>query len=401
MHVVTTESAASVEIEIEVEVEHPTERVWRALTEPRLLRQWLAETDLKPRVGAFFQLSGTDLPGLQPDPDAEQPDQGSTVEGEVVGVETGERLVLFLHGPGLVSRLRWELTAVDEQRTRIMLHQSWREGGGSEAELADKRIAYETALGQPLAAVLDWLAFGEVDLEGMRGRRGPETVILPRLSVARLRSARVPLMIAGGAVVVGLAAVTAGIVWGRDGGGGDVAAEGGVTAITSSPTPAASVTESPVTSSTSAGLPTPGVTPTQSPAPDGAALLPSLRPPVTPTGAAPTPAEDVLTAAYATDGDWAFGYRGKISLANPGVYQNGTWTVVLTLKSPITVTKADGATFTQSGETVTFTPAAGATPIGASGGTASFTFEADLKGSLFADREPSACTINGRTCTGL
>ncbi|MDP9795520.1 uncharacterized protein YndB with AHSA1/START domain [Catenuloplanes nepalensis] len=398
----TTESAASVEIEIEVEVEHPAERVWRALTEPRLLRQWFAETDLKPRVGAFFQLSGTDLPGLQPDPEAEQPDQGSTVEGEVVGVETGERLVLFLHGPGLVSRLRWELSAADEQHTRILLHQSWREGAGSEAELADKRIAYETALGQPLAAVLDWLAFGEVDLEGMRGRRGQETVILPRLSVARLRSMRVPLVIAGVAVVIGLAAVTAGIIWGRGAMDGDVAAESGVTAVTSSPMPPETTGDAPpVTSSTSNALPSPSATATRSPAPDAAALLPSFSPPASPTGPAPTPAEDVLTAAYATDGDWAFGYRGKVSLTNPGVFQNGTWTVVLTLKNPITVTKADGATFTQSGETVTFTPAAGVSPIGASGGTGSFTFEADLKGALFADREPTACTINGRACTGV
>ncbi|MDR7274768.1 cellulose binding domain-containing protein [Catenuloplanes atrovinosus] len=396
----TTESPASVEIEIEVEVEHPAERVWRALTEPRLLRQWFAETDLKPRVGAFFQLSGTDLPGLQPDPTAERPDEGSTVEGEVVGVEPGERLVLFLHGPGLVSRLRWEITTVEDQRTRIMLHQSWREGAGSEAELADKRIAYETALAQPLAAVLDWLAFGDVDLEGMRGRRGPETVILPRLSVARLRSARVPLALAALAVVVGLAAVTAGILWGRGGDDGDVAAEPGVPNITSSPAPLPSASGAPpMTSSTSTALPAPGPTGTPPPAAD--VLLPTLPPRATPTASASPPPEDVLSAAYATDADWAFGYRGKISLSNPGTVQNGAWTVVITLKSPIAVTKADGATFTQSGENVTFTPAPGVLPVGAAGGTASFTFEADLKGALFSDREPTACTINGRACSGV
>lgn len=392
----TTDSAASVEIEIEVEVEHPAERVWRALTEPKLLRQWFAETDLKPRVGAFFQLSGTDLPGLLPDPAAELPGEGSTVEGEVVGVEAGERIVLFLHGPGLVSRFRWEVTPVEEHRTRILLHQSWREGAGSEAELAGKRAAYETALGTPLAAVLDWLAFGEVDLESMRGRRGPETVMLPRLTVARLRNARRPLIIAGIVIVIGLAAVTTGILWGRSD-GTRVVADPGVPIITSSPVP--DPTESPLTSSVSTTLPSPGAPTPSAGATKGA---PSLPPPVAATSVPPSPgAPDVLSAAYKTDADWAFGYRGKVDLANPGTVENGAWTVVITLKDPIAVTKAAGASFSQSGETVTFTPEAGAQPVGAGGGALSFTFEADLKGAIFNDRAPTACTINGRACSGL
>ncbi|MFI5841881.1 cellulose binding domain-containing protein [Catenuloplanes sp. NPDC051500] len=395
----TTESAASVEIEIEVEVDHPAERVWRALTEPKLLRQWFAETDLKPRVGAFFQLSGTDLPGLQPDPAAELPGEGSVVEGEVVGVETGERIVLFLHGPGLVSRFRWEIAALDEHRTTVVLHQSWREGAGSDAELAQKRAAYESALGTPLAAVLDWLAFGEVDLESMRGRRGPETVILPRLSKAGLRNARKPLIIAGVVIVIGLIAVTGGILWGRGSGDDEnLAAEPGVPTVTSSASPES--TESPLTSSTSTTLPVPG-----GPAPSAGAstqTAPSLPPPSAATAAPASPgAPDALSAAYKTDADWAFGYRGKIDLANPGTVQNGAWTVVITLKDPIAVTKVAGASFTQTGETVTFTPAAGALPVGAGGGTASFTFEADLKGAIFNDREPTACTINGRACSGV
>ncbi|WP_033337374.1 cellulose binding domain-containing protein [Catenuloplanes japonicus] len=394
----TTESAASVEIEIEVEVEHPAERVWRALTEERLLRQWFADTDLKPRVGAFFQFSGTDLPGLQPDPAAELPDEGSVVEGEVVGVETGERIVLFLHGPGLVSRFRWEIAPVDGHRTRVVLHQSWREGAGSDAELAEKRAAYETALGTPLAAVLDWLAFGEVDLESMRGRRGPETVIIPRLSVAGLRSARTPLIIAGVVVLIGLIAVTGGILWGRNADGDDLAADPGVPTVTSSAS--AGATEDPLASSTSMTLPSAGA---EAPSAGATTKPPSLPPPSANTPAAPpSPGTvDALTAAYKTDADWAFGYRGKIDLANPGTVENGAWTVVITLKNPIAVTKVTGAKFTQSGETVTFTPEAGVLPVGAGGGTASFTFEADLKGSIFSDREPTACTINGRACSGV
>jgi|SRR5579862_2279513 len=41
-------------IVIERELPHPVHKIWRALTEPELLGQWLMSTDFKPVVGEAF-----------------------------------------------------------------------------------------------------------------------------------------------------------------------------------------------------------------------------------------------------------------------------------------------------------------------------------------------------------
>lgn len=46
-------------IEIEREFAHPPERVWRALTQPHLIREWLMENDFVPAIGHRFSLSGS------------------------------------------------------------------------------------------------------------------------------------------------------------------------------------------------------------------------------------------------------------------------------------------------------------------------------------------------------
>lgn len=43
---------------IEREMAHPPERVWRALTQPHLMEEWLMKNDFKPEVGHRFNLQG-------------------------------------------------------------------------------------------------------------------------------------------------------------------------------------------------------------------------------------------------------------------------------------------------------------------------------------------------------
>lgn len=42
---------------IEREIPHPPEKVWRALTQPHLIEEWLMKNDFKPVVGHRFNLS--------------------------------------------------------------------------------------------------------------------------------------------------------------------------------------------------------------------------------------------------------------------------------------------------------------------------------------------------------
>ena len=54
--------AATRSIVIEREMPHPAEKVWRALTESRLIEQWLMKNDFKPLVGHKFNFRSTAMP---------------------------------------------------------------------------------------------------------------------------------------------------------------------------------------------------------------------------------------------------------------------------------------------------------------------------------------------------
>ena len=43
---------------VEREIAHPPEKLWRALTQPHLMEEWLMKNDFKPAVGHRFNLRG-------------------------------------------------------------------------------------------------------------------------------------------------------------------------------------------------------------------------------------------------------------------------------------------------------------------------------------------------------
>jgi uncharacterized protein YndB with AHSA1/START domain len=51
----TTETRTAI---VEREFAHPPERLWRALTQPHLIEEWLMKNDFVPAVGHRFKLSG-------------------------------------------------------------------------------------------------------------------------------------------------------------------------------------------------------------------------------------------------------------------------------------------------------------------------------------------------------
>jgi len=60
----TTEKAQNETLSFEFELKHPPAKVWRALTEPELLAEWLLPTlDLKLERGAAFKLKTQPYPG--------------------------------------------------------------------------------------------------------------------------------------------------------------------------------------------------------------------------------------------------------------------------------------------------------------------------------------------------
>lgn len=62
---------------VEREFEHPPEKLWRALTQPHLIQEWLMRNDFAPVVGHRFRMSG---------------DWGGVLDCEVLEIEPNERL---------------------------------------------------------------------------------------------------------------------------------------------------------------------------------------------------------------------------------------------------------------------------------------------------------------------
>jgi len=79
---------------VERELNHPTEKVWRALTQPHLIAEWLMRSDFAPVVGHDFKFTA---------------DWGS-VEGQVRTVEPNRALAYSWNAMGLESTVTWTLT---------------------------------------------------------------------------------------------------------------------------------------------------------------------------------------------------------------------------------------------------------------------------------------------------
>ncbi|WP_089174164.1 SRPBCC domain-containing protein [Bosea sp. AS-1] len=62
---------------VEREMPHPPEKIWRALTQPHLIAEWLMKNDFSPIVGHRFNLSG---------------DWGGVLDCEVLAVEPNRSL---------------------------------------------------------------------------------------------------------------------------------------------------------------------------------------------------------------------------------------------------------------------------------------------------------------------
>ena len=97
-------SADTRSLVIEKEFAYPPEKVWRALTEGELMREWLLENDFEPVVGHAFTFR-TEVPA------AAGMDWDGVIESEVLEIERHKKLSYSWNALGLVSVVSWTLTA--------------------------------------------------------------------------------------------------------------------------------------------------------------------------------------------------------------------------------------------------------------------------------------------------
>lgn len=106
---------------------HPPEKLWRALTESRLLAEWLVNNDFEPTVGRKFQFRRESMPNWD-----------GVIDCKVLAIEPLKRLSYTWEAMGIETVVHWTLTKVDGG-THLRMEQS---GFASEEDRAYKGAKY-------------------------------------------------------------------------------------------------------------------------------------------------------------------------------------------------------------------------------------------------------------------
>ncbi len=346
-------------MQLEAELSHPRARVWRALTDRKLLNAWFQPVDSGWKV-----TPNDDLPSFE------------RFELELAPAEQTARLLWRWHGKDFFSEAEWELTTTDDGGCKLSLRQSGFVGSQETARRRELLNAYQIMLGR-LRAVLDTLAEGGGALGSLSPRPEPEP-----------DDRRVGLLSIAGAVVIVVMLASALAVWIT--GGGAIPGRGGEGDGSSG-----------LGSGTQPGMQSPSaiaprgsssVLPTADPAgPLGpvTASSPSPSPATAPTSSSPfsPPPAGAASATYRLIELPEGGFDTEVTVRGGA---QGGWTVVLTMP---TGNRADNRSpsvvnASQTGREVTVTPVS-------AGGVLTFVIRytgANAKKSL------GGCTVDGRQC---
>jgi uncharacterized protein YndB with AHSA1/START domain len=112
---------------VEREFPFPPEKLWRALTQPHLIEEWLMKNDFQPVVGHSFSLRRTP-----------QPDVNIVVDCQVLVVEPNKTLSYTWSAFDLESVVIWTLTPTSTG-THLRMEQS--------GFRPDQKLAYGGAMG--------------------------------------------------------------------------------------------------------------------------------------------------------------------------------------------------------------------------------------------------------------
>jgi len=97
---------------IEKEMPHPPEKIWRSLTHPVLIEQWLMANDFQPVVGHKFTLRVPPMPNWN-----------GVIDCEVLVIEANKQLSYSWGSLGLSSVVAWTLTPTKDG-TLVRMEQS-------------------------------------------------------------------------------------------------------------------------------------------------------------------------------------------------------------------------------------------------------------------------------------
>jgi uncharacterized protein YndB with AHSA1/START domain len=377
------------ELRLDVDLPHPRARVWRALTEQRLLREWFVPTDLAPHPGETFRaFPPPGLAGL-----------ATPFDLDVVEVAAQQRLAMHWRDDHTHTEVAWELSD-HGAGTRLTLTQAGFFGVDGARRRLELRRSYQFMFGEQLQLTLNRLASDEVDPGGVpadlhaaiprrRESAPPDPAPLdePPAGSRRLRL----LSLAGAVVLVVLASTAVAAMIGGNGAdpGRDPQTEYGLDSGVQAP----AATDP----SAGSGTPRPGSSPGAIPSSGGSAQASGTP---LPEASGSVAATAPLAASYKTIALLGLGgFDTEVTVSNPGPAAREGWTVVLTMPAEKTVeNRSSGAvSLAQSGTTVTVTPVGTARTLAADG---SVTFVVRFPALLALGQSITACTVDGTACTG-
>jgi uncharacterized protein YndB with AHSA1/START domain len=109
---------------VEREFPHPPEKIWRALTQPHLIEEWLMKNDFQPELGHRFNFRADPRPGwngmidceiMQVEPDKTLSFTWNSGEGDLA-IKSVVTLSLAPAGPGTVLRMEQTGFAPDQEQ---------------------------------------------------------------------------------------------------------------------------------------------------------------------------------------------------------------------------------------------------------------------------------------------
>jgi uncharacterized protein YndB with AHSA1/START domain len=108
----TDTTADTRSVVVERDVPHPRDKVWRALTQPELIAEWLMKNDFEAVVGRRFHLRSEPMPQWD-----------GVIACEVLAVQAPERLAYSWAALGVETVVTLTLTATDGG-THVRMEQS-------------------------------------------------------------------------------------------------------------------------------------------------------------------------------------------------------------------------------------------------------------------------------------
>jgi uncharacterized protein YndB with AHSA1/START domain len=119
---------------IEKELPHPLEKVWRALTQGPLMKEWLMDNDFQPVVGHRFNFRSTPMPNWN-----------GVIDCEVLVVEPNKKLSYSWCSMGLASVVSWTLSAT--ARGTLLRFEQTGFGPGQEANYNGAKYGWQKFIG--------------------------------------------------------------------------------------------------------------------------------------------------------------------------------------------------------------------------------------------------------------